>query len=71
MKVTAVENVRIWVDPSADGRLTGWVVRCDACPAEIFLPRRTKLMAVDVANSHSKAVHQGRGIVAVKKPPRR
>lgn len=71
MTVTATDSSRIWVDPATKGRLTGWVVRCDACPGEIFLPLRTKLLAVEVANSHSKEVHQGRGIVAVKKPPRR
>lgn len=62
-----MSQVLIRVEPVKDGRLTGWAVRCAECQGDILLPLRTKTTAVVVATEHSKAVHQGRGLVAVKK----
>lgn len=63
----STDSVRIWIDLVPMGRTVGWIVRCGWCKTETFLPQRSKARATDVAMSHSKTVHGGRGVLAVMK----
>lgn len=61
------DTIRIRVEPAPMGRLVGWSVRCGGCKSTTFVPTRNKHLAVEVAQTHSDAVHEGRGVLAVRK----
>lgn len=65
-----MSNVRIWVRPGPGKRVASWVVHCDGCEVDT-VPARRKSTAETIAGVHAEQAHQGKAIVAVKKPQRR
>jgi hypothetical protein len=59
-------KAHIWVLPARNGRLTRWVVKCDACDSTTQ-PVVAKREANQVAEDHAKFAHGWDAVVAVKK----
>jgi hypothetical protein len=63
-------KVVVRVRPVNANRLTRWAVSCNECRHD-YDPQLTKQAAEIFANTHVRDRHEGRAVVAVRKPQSR